>query len=385
MAIQIWGSELAQFLLSTYQYDRAKGIVTRKMWEGKTVRDTPIGSLSAQGDFLTVVHFKGKAWTIRLVKLAVFLETGLQYHKIETKDGNRSNLVWDNLLPLGQPAASAEEHEEQQSVITEEKIAKHKEIKTMLEKQKEDQLKARLEALSFARENKPLGKHAILRLERERVEKEREDMEKRWKEAEKNSEPPEQREMHPIQSELVLVAKPFEDAWKAKRYLTGLFTHGTKLDAEQFIEDCNKALGVKTREEILLAAGARLFSEMEDKVEHDRIWLSYWMKQRDEKTVTMSMYENMLHTYQWKDAYVKGKYGDVSDEERQKMIDALVAYSHSQGYDMKGRPLPADGTEEEVEAARVARARVLGEKKESGATHEQSLSSLLPLLNVMNS
>lgn len=105
MKAKKWSREIEQELLGRFEYDPIEGCIRKREVVGSLVlQGKTIGSLSPTGDWVFTValtHAPGKLTMIRLARLAVFLQTGQQCEHLIFKDGNRSNMKWDNLLPIG--------------------------------------------------------------------------------------------------------------------------------------------------------------------------------------------------------------------------------------------------------------------------------------------
>lgn len=97
-----WPRELREHLTKTYEYDKETGLVTRRYEPNKGPKQKgSVGSPTRTGDLSLTVWVGAKAYTIRVAKLCVFLETGFLYEKVAHRDNCKMNNVWSNLQPIG--------------------------------------------------------------------------------------------------------------------------------------------------------------------------------------------------------------------------------------------------------------------------------------------
>lgn len=112
MIIKYWPESLQKYLRDTYQYDPVKGEVTRRVQPKRGPKSVgPVGSFNSGREMLLTIMFEGRAWAIRIAKLAVFLQTGVQYRFIEFSDGDRTNMKASNLVLKGEPVTPDDNEE----------------------------------------------------------------------------------------------------------------------------------------------------------------------------------------------------------------------------------------------------------------------------------
>lgn len=103
MNIYYWPSSLCEYLKRVYRYNGEEGKIIRFIPPARGPRSKFVGSLTPNGEITISVNFEGRTWVIRAHRLAIFLQTGLQFRDVRFKDGDRLNLKLSNLEPFGMP------------------------------------------------------------------------------------------------------------------------------------------------------------------------------------------------------------------------------------------------------------------------------------------
>jgi len=364
-------------LLGTYSYDGELGEITRKVWEVKGPKNTgALGTLSERGDWLLVVAFEGKSWTLRMARLAIFLETGEQYYKVEFRDGDSSNLVRENLIPLGKPVANAEEHAAQVSGVAEGKVEKFKAMREELAREREARVSASVETKRVEKEKKRQEKEdsegETLSAIEARDEAQRK-LSVRMEHYYRGILVPPQEPIDgtpPFMDELREIGEPFRVWEREERFKTGLFTCGGMMEAQQFLEDCNVALGRKTSQELLAEATQADFDSL-GKVAYDRFFavkVIEWLRVGD---LTSAGAEAALWGYEFRGARFSGKYGTVPEKLMEELRERSKECYERNGWTGGKRPW----TEEESARYREA-SRIYEEKRERVDAGESFLDDL---------
>lgn len=379
MKMDVWDKKLVDHLLAVYDYDGEKGEVRRKLWPAKGPKsEQPLGSLTAQGDLILCVINEGRMKTIRMAKLCVLVETGLQYPKVIAKDGNRANLKWENLVPVGLPFETKEEAVEQVEEVNDERMAKHLEYRRLLREEREAAYAAKLL-------NKPVREK-----KRTKAEIAQDEQEERTRRYARNAAKVEFFEKHQREFDSMIANHPrtlaerelrteVRSRFLEVRHLWGVYTGISAMHAEMFLVDCDRAFGPRKWEEL---ATEKPLEEYSEKVEHDRAWVArMWRGWKVRNLYTFDQYVAALGTYRWKGEVVEGEY-DKMPVELQKQLDeglARIALEHG--------PLPAYRPpvyeepgevidREEVQAAIAARAEAIAAQRAGREVGEQSFDSI---------
>ncbi len=331
MRILYWPEELQEHLRETFTYDPVAGEVKRVKWPRKGPKTYgPAGTQAASGDLLMTVIFGSRQWIVRLHKLAVFLQTGKQYTKIMFRDGNRMNIRYDNLLPVGEP----EQENMTQSVELKERM------KAAAQEHKSKQLSTEklIEEGRAPRKSTPAepAENPFVRMEREwRVANpDYKGTWKQWSDEQQAIKDEETRKKYgPIDEARRKAAMEAHELYVKVRYKRGLLTGMKKPQMEMFRDEALAAKNT-TLEEYAKLHGNTLHETLVATMEKWEVDLvtACWLKlHEDSGARTPGDVRGFLASYMWKDEWVTGDYDQLDAyhqawrEKREAELEALVA------------------------------------------------------------
>lgn len=267
--------------------------MTRRFTEVKGPKPVgPLGSLTKGGDLLLTVWVENKAWSVRVQRLCVFLATGLLYESVIHVDKIKVNNKWDNLVPVGKPlsedGSSIElSEEEQANAELEYRMRKEsaQETKKSELEEMEMQLSKEVEERRLAKERvkkeKELAKEALRKPPK--VEKPKEPFvdyaENMRKAGEANRAVRQEMYREPFMVAQEEILSRYELELKDDRYLNGIHSHISWMDAKEFLQDCIRLDGIEAEEFYKLHKAPDSLADA-PKWMQDRLFvskLSYWL------------------------------------------------------------------------------------------------------------
>lgn len=249
--IQFWTKEMREFLLANYSYDPVKGEITRAAPPSRGVwTKTALGSITPAGDMVIMLNFGGKLNAIRCGRLAAFLETGKQYAKVGHVDGNRSNIVLENLVFMEEMTEDTlDEHEKSRLELEEQTTKLH------LKQRSEAKAKLAMTKLEMSGEKKDEPRPGTYEAENIKWKAENpgqgelsDELARGREEIRKlSSFPAPLKDMYEEHFKKLRI--PIWEEWIKQRYLYGMSSYMTQEQCDQFYSEALTALGT-TEEEL---------------------------------------------------------------------------------------------------------------------------------------
>jgi hypothetical protein len=315
---QNWSKGLREFLASTYQYDKETGYVMRKYEPNKGPKQRgSVGSVTKGNDLILVVWFEEKAYSIRVARLCVFLETGFLYEKVSHKDGVKLNHKWDNLVPTGIPV-----DEDGKSLIltaqaVEQAVEEFKTKKKELEERSEVERQKIKEQTSTALEAHKRSKELPTKVEPFV------DYQANW--AKSNAIEAQRRldwESTPFMRDYLLMQRKYEAKLVKYKHLAGIHTGMKLYEMEEFARDCT-ALDGKSTAEFYAENNLTTDKETAPKWVVDRLKAGFFEKMVAGGKLGKKDVETFLKKYRWKGEEVAGPYGELSVEDTRDYLEEL--------------------------------------------------------------
>jgi len=294
--------------MANYVYDRESGFVTRKYY-GKRgpKREGPIGTVSKSKELLINIMWEGVQITVRLAKLAAFLETGVVYERVMKKDCNNMNNKWDNLIPLG-----PEDTDGSIAKLNEESVAEFKRRKYELEKMLDDKKKEEYEA-----EQKAVAEHKAQGKKEEPVNPNIETTDEPTKkfqahlalQALRTAKRDEYVMNHPLILAVGELKAKYDLLAQPTAHLNGLHTGIKYSDAKLFLASCEKATGFVAG---LLRTHLEGLNRPLEKWEQDALTLVKLMSAVERNVMSQRELDGWLANYKWNDEPWTEEFGTMT-------------------------------------------------------------------------
>lgn len=309
--LSYWPVEIQEELRKNFSYDAEKGEVRRVVPPARGPRQRgAVGSVTSNGELVMTIKVLGKQTTFRMAKVAVLLATGKQYKNIAFKDGNRMNLKWDNLVPIGEPLTE-EDNNELVNEIVKSRI--------------DNFLKQKIEA------NKPTVKEVQAKQTQEKQPEKLVDYQKVWQEINDEKVKLERAYLqHPQLSRYRIVHSAFEKVFDEEQTKYGIWTGMFILQANSFLKAAANMLG-KTVEQCIMERPENLAEE--PKWVQDLYIYATRLKPGlfDEATQQM-----ILDKYLFNDQQVPPFSGELSYEMTKKYLEQIAALDKEFGNTEEG-------------------------------------------------
>lgn len=313
LKIQNWTAPFREHLTLNYEYNRESGYVTKRFRAAKGPKQAgSLGTVTKSNDLLLTIWFEEKAYSVRLHRLAVLLETGLLYDKVIHKDGNKLNNKWDNLVPVGNPldvdGNFVELTEEQQAIA----VAEHKAAKLAAAEQKDWEIMRTKEDIEISKQK--IIEEKLRAKGKASEEKKKDDGIDWYARGQEAIREEQEKRLAFVRGPLkpfLLLREKYEKRLATYRYKKGLCTKMELVDRVRFESDCAKQ-GIADLVRFYNENKENFDPSKHEKWEVDAFNLGKW---KYLERAGLAIVEPKLAVYMWEGKEVIHEYDELSVED----------------------------------------------------------------------